>query len=300
MDMRAPLDVIAPSADSPWKSGQFVPDLERLEALLSLIAGAPDRWDQATGPGLGLALDNWAAGELRRAGYEDDAVWPRTAPPRVLPAAVARSLGRLSRSARASPVAIAIERGGGASSPVVHGEFFPKNVDVLVADWDRGVEIMISTKSMSGSFNNNLNNRWEEFVGDVRNIRGRFPLAALGVLFLADHSILDSSAFPRLLDMLHKLRGTSVNAQAYDATALVIARATGAGTAELVMDQVPSDLAPGQFFRSILDTVFTRLPVSERQAARALYGAAILPTAEVSDQGVPEAEGHSVDNASSA
>lgn len=284
MDMRAPLDVVAPSTGSPWREGSFVPDLARLTELVSLIAGGPDRWDQATGPGLGLALDNWAAGELRRAGYEEDAVWPRVTRPRVLPASVARSLSRLSRTARGSVVAAAIERYAGATSPVVLGEFFPKNVDVLVADWDRGIELMISTKSMTGSFNNNLNNPWEEFVGDVRNIRGRFPLAALGVLFLADNSILRSSGFPRLLDMLRKLRAISVTAQTYDATGLVIARAIGAGRAELIADAVPVDLRPGQFFENLLDVAFTRLPVAERQAARRLYGMRDLPTAEVSDQ----------------
>lgn len=44
---------------------------------------------------------------------------------------------------------------------------------------------MISTKSMTGSYGN-MKNRWEEFVGDLRNLRGRHPLAVLGVLVMAD------------------------------------------------------------------------------------------------------------------
>ncbi len=281
MDSYARLDAVTERADvSPWQGPHFRADYDRLRALVAVCATDEGSWNTGGAPGLGMALDLWTADEFRRAGYEPDAVWPRSAAPRVFPAAVARALGRLSVAARQSPAAMAIARTAGASSPVIQGEFFPKNVDVLVADWDRGVELLVSTKSMTGSFNNNLNNRWEEFVGDVRNIRGRFPLATLGVLFLADASILRSTAFPRLLDMLRKLRAPSSSGAAYDSTALVVAQATGTGTAELLRDEVPADLHPDPFFAALMATVFERLPVAERDAARALYRRGQLPTVE--------------------
>jgi hypothetical protein len=286
MDSFARLDAVTErTATDPWDGVSFRADYDRLRALVAVCATGAGTWNTTSAPGLGMALDLWTADELRRAGYEPDAVWPRAAPPRVLPAAVARALGRLSATARQSPAALAIAQTAGTSSPVIQGEFFPKNVDVLVADWDRGVELMVSTKSMTGSFNNNLNNRWEEFVGDVRNIRGRFPLATLGVLFLADASMLTSTAFPRLLDMLRKLRAPSTTGSAYDGTALVIARATAAGAADLLLDDVPADLRPDPFFATLLSVVFERLPVSERRAARNLYHRAQLPTAETTADG---------------
>jgi hypothetical protein len=70
------------------------------------------------------------------------------------------------------------------------GEFYRKQIDVLVSDWDRGVEVLVGTKSMTSSFAKNINNRWEEFVGEVRNLRGRYPLASLGVLYLADVKVV--------------------------------------------------------------------------------------------------------------
>lgn len=160
---------------------------------------------------------------------------------------------------------------------------------MLVADWDRGVEIMVSTKPVTGSFGNNMNNRWEEFAGDLRNMRGRFPLAVLGIVYLADVAILtERTQFNRLLDMLHKLRMESLRSRAYDATALVLAKATGQGKADLQMKQVPVDVAPAQFFERLLSTAWERLSVSERATARELYGKVRLPTAEVQPSGATQ------------
>lgn len=277
----------SPRTDSPWVGDTFVPDLDRLESLVSTVAGGPGVWAQQTGGGLGLALDLYAADELRRSGYEPDAVWPRASDPRVLPAAVARAIRGLSKANRESEAARRIIDAVGSATSVVHGEYFPKQIDVLVADWDRGPELMVSTKSMTGSYGNNMKNRWEEFVGDVRNMRGRFPLATMGVLFLADQSIIGDNQFARLIDMLRKLRLTSSAGDAFDATCLVIAEATGAGEAKLRLDEVPEDLAPAQFFDAMLTTVFTRLPVSERLAARQLRTAGAPPTAEATPPAGP-------------
>ena len=282
-----------PSSESPWKGDTFVPDAARLENLVSSAAAGRNEWAGQEGGALGLALDLYAAGELRRAGFESDAVWPRTETPRVLPAAAARAVDSISRARKPQDPAIsneawvaakaeAIKRISatvGSAAAVVHGEFFPKEVDVLVADWDRGVELLISTKSMTGSYSNNMKNRWEEFVGDVRNMRGRFPLASLGVLFLVDHRV-PKGQWDRLLDMLNKLRLSSAAGDAYDATALVVAEATGRGEARLLTDRVPEELRLGPFFSGLLSAVFTRLPSTQRKTAREIYGRRELPTAE--------------------
>ena len=262
-----------PNDVSPWGVDGYEPDYRRLTGLLSACVGQGSWRAPQTGD-LGLALDLWVADELRRAGYEPDAVWPRAMDPRVLPAATARAIRKLSRAHRDHPAVKKIEKAAGSSGAVVQGELFAKSVDVLVADWDRGVELMVSTKAMVSSFGKNLTNRWEEFVGDLRNIRGRFPLAALGVVFLADHSIVEGErySFQRLLDMLRKLRLETSPGRAYDAATLLLATPDRDTGARLQMDAVPEDLAPPQFFDALLTSVFERLPVSERAAARHLHG----------------------------
>ncbi len=281
-------DVTAPIAESPWPAGggTFDPDLDRLQGLLAACAVADKTWKDQTSGGLGAALNLWVADELRRAGYEADAVWPRAEDPRVLPAAVSHGMRKLSAADRETPGVRRLRMNLGSAKAVVLGEFFAKEVDVLVADWDRGVEIMVSTKAMTGSFGNNMNNRWEEFVGDLRNIRGRFPLAALGIVFMADIAIKDEpNQLGRLLDMLKKLRMEALPSRAYDATALVLARASGAGHAALALEHVPAELGLSQFFKQLLSTAWSRLPISERASARELYGTAELPTAEVQPRG---------------
>jgi hypothetical protein len=47
----------------------------------------------------------------------------------------------------------------------VLGRAYVKQVDVLIAQWSRGPELLISTKSMVSSFRNNLPNRFEESYG---------------------------------------------------------------------------------------------------------------------------------------
>ena len=278
---------VPPDESNPWKSDGYFVNLDQLRALLSRCVTAGS-WSNSQGGAVGAALDLWVARELRRAGYEPDAVWPREADPRVLPASVARAIGRLPQADQASPIVQRIVRNAGSAAPAVFGEFFAKNVDVLVADWDRGVELMVSTKGMTSSFGKNMTNRWEEFTGDLRNIRGRFPLAVLGVVFMADADIVDGepSAFNRLLDMLRKLRMEAAPSRAYDATTLILASPMTEG-ASLVMSAVPEDLHPNQFFGALLARAFERLPVTEREGARQLYGGQELPTVEAEPAGGP-------------
>jgi hypothetical protein len=278
---------VPPDESNPWGPDGYSANLDQLRELLSRCASGGS-WSGSQGGAVGAALDLWVARELRRAGYEPDAVWPREGEPRVLPAGVARAISRLSQADQHSPIVERIVRHAGSAGPAVFGEFFAKNVDVLVADWDRGVELMVSTKGMTSSFGKNMTNRWEEFTGDLRNLRGRFPLAVLGVVFMADADIVDGepNAFHRLTDMLRKLRMETAPSRAYDATALILASPMTDGAA-LVMSSVPDDLHPNQFFDAVLTRAFERLPVSERDGARRLYGGRELPTVEAEPAGGP-------------
>jgi hypothetical protein len=61
----------------------------------------------------------------------------------------------------------------------VLGRAYEKQVDVVIARWDRRPEVLISTKAQLSSFGKNLPNRFEESYGDSGNLRGRYPLAAV-------------------------------------------------------------------------------------------------------------------------
>ena len=67
---------------------------------------------------------------------------------------------------------------------------------------------MVSTKTMASSFGKNLPNRFEESYGDAGNLRGRYPLAAIGFFFLQRSSIVtdEPAAFEFSCDMIRKLR----------------------------------------------------------------------------------------------
>ncbi len=73
----------APLRDTnPWRTSttgvEFDPDYETLQRLL----GVPLALNATSQSGVpALAFDVWAAYELRRAGLDPDAVWPRVAPP---------------------------------------------------------------------------------------------------------------------------------------------------------------------------------------------------------------------------
>lgn len=169
------------------------------------------------------AIDVWVAHELRRAGFEPDEVWPRATDPRVLPREIALPLARLPVTQRRE-----IEHrltpglaGVWGNDARILGKNYPKQVHVVIAQWQRGPELLISTKRMDSSFGKNAFNRVEESYGDAKNLRGRHPLAALGFLFA-----LRSTAFERepmvaarIVDLLGKLGRED---DAYDATALIV------------------------------------------------------------------------------
>ncbi len=49
----------------------------------------------------------------------------------------------------------------------VLGRAYEKQVDVVIARWDRGPKLLVSTKAQLSSFGKNLPNRFEEAYGDA-------------------------------------------------------------------------------------------------------------------------------------
>lgn len=86
-------------AQNPWRRAadgtvEYVPDY----ATLRLLLGVPLHLDANSQSGVpALALDVWAAYEMRRAGFAPDSVWPRQQAPRVLPKDVSTLMAGLSQ-----------------------------------------------------------------------------------------------------------------------------------------------------------------------------------------------------------
>jgi hypothetical protein len=209
---------------NPWlRNGNaltYVPDFRVLRKLLAV----PLYLDAPSTTGVpALALDVWLSYELRRAGFDSDAVWPRASDPRIMPGAISSLLEALPQKER-----LLIEqrlrrsmKGVSGSSASVLGKHYMKQVDVVMSDWDTGPELLISTKRMDSSFGKNAANRVEESYGDAKNLRLRHPLAALGFVYGLRSTILSTEPDKAewLIDLLGKL-GTEDDA--YHAVALVM------------------------------------------------------------------------------
>ncbi|PKQ25262.1 MAG: hypothetical protein CVT64_10570 [Actinobacteria bacterium HGW-Actinobacteria-4] len=226
---------------SPWRgdaSGgvQYEPDFELLRKLL----GVPLALRAPTTSGVpALALDVWVAHELRRAGVDSNAVWPRASKPRVMPGPVASLLEHLpakealalrKRLSSGSP-----PRGVVGSRANILGKNYLKQVDVVVSDWATGPEVLISTKRMDSSFGNNAANRIEESYGDAKNLRLRHPMAALGFFYGLRSTIFDEAPEKAdwLIDLLQKLGRED---DAYHAVALLVVEYGGEGAPPLAAD----------------------------------------------------------------
>ncbi|MFT4125645.1 MAG: hypothetical protein QM662_05390 [Gordonia sp. (in: high G+C Gram-positive bacteria)] len=289
-------------------NGEFVPDYDTLVQLMAvplLLAATSQSGVPA------LALDVWAAYELRRAGLDPDGVWARAPPPRgggpevlkfirALPAT--HREGLLSRLVRGSG-----HGGVAAASASILGKNYFKQVDVIMTSWRTGPEILISTKRMDSSFGNNAANRVEESYGDAKNLALRHPLAALGFVYsLRSTAYTDARRhFDWLVDLLIKLGRED---DAYDACALIVpewdddvlrsrsaeARSrrtaaddgSGSGSAadveaalaalptlgvSLRHDLVPAELSPARFFGRTMEIVLAHSTVNDHRRARELY-----------------------------
>lgn len=200
---------------NPWvkdEAGQllFEPDFDVLCDLL----GVPLFLKANSQSGVpALALDVWVAYELRRAGFDEDAVWPRATYPRIMPGPIAALLKAVRRIKKADRelfekrLLVQSSKGIVASSANLLGKNYRKQVDVVISDWSTGPELLISTKRMDSSFGKNAANRVEESYGDAKNLRLRHPQAALGFVYGLRSTILtkEPKKAKWLVDLLGKL-----------------------------------------------------------------------------------------------
>jgi hypothetical protein len=292
---------------NPWaRCGDeliYRPDFRVLRRLL----GVPLHLDAPSTTGVpALALDVWLAYEMRRAGFDADAVWPRPSEPRIMPSAIANLLDGLPLKER-QLIEHRLRRsmkGVAGSSASILGKHYMKQVDVVMSDWDTGPELLISTKRMDSSFGKNAANRVEESYGDAKNLRLRHPMAALGFVYGLRSTILTTEPDKAewLIDLLGKL-GTEDDA--YHAVALVMIDYDVAAPAEddevdsiekaepdalfeivdvetaavdaalaalpdiaIRHDTVPPELQPSRFLATMVTRVVDTTPVTRHREAR--------------------------------
>ena len=282
-DAFSDFDALLGAADlsgSPWQAGAYIPDLDMLRALLKLTLGTEQRSGR-----IAKAFDAWIANELRRAGFTPSAVWPRTRRPRVLPAELADLEGAIDElkaaldeaeasGTRLTPARVrrAIralnDQRLGEQDAYILGDFYAKQVDVVISSWRRGPELLVSTKTMFSSYRNNFKNRHEEAVGEVDTLRRRHPMAAMGFAFLVRSNIYDGEGdYALLQNILTRLRRPG---ETFDATMLLVGEwedSDPAGTLRPI-DQPDSDLGAGLFFADLIRATTERTPVAEHGEVR--------------------------------
>lgn len=283
------------SATNPWQLNsdgrRYAPDYELLQTLLAIPIQAGSGSESGR---FANAIDAWVANELRRAGFPPNEVWPRLIKPRVLPREVGLFIDGLPNALKTQVEAQLVRNAKVAPRDAnVLGRAYSKQVDVVIAQWARGPELMISTKSMVSSFGNNLKNRFEESYGDAKNLRARFPLAAIGFLFVFRSTILDVPArFEKAVDMMRKLRAEM---DVYDTTCMVIAEwgdaAISPGDVTIRHDQTPEDLRADRFIAEMIEAVIARTPVETHVEVRERYAhrkLAVEDGIDPSDDGDPD------------
>jgi hypothetical protein len=283
----------APISD-PWthaaaETPAYEPDYDLLGELLTV----PVRANALSESGIfAKGIDSWIAHELRRAGFGADEIWPRPQRPRVLPRDIAILLEKLPAEPRAD-LAARIERIP-AVAPVdarILGRAYVKQVDVCLSRWDRGPEILVSTKAQLSSFRKNLPNRFEESYGDAGNLRARYPLAAVGFFFLQRTTILtdEPDAFELAVDMIRKLRDRG-DGTGYTTTGLLLVEwddKTPPPAVRVRPDLVPKDIVPPRFFTDLVQHVLGVNPIAHHVHVRSLLERRVIP--------VPEADSASDD-----
>jgi hypothetical protein len=279
----------APISD-PWthaaaETPAHEPDYDLLGELLTV----PVRANALSESGIfAKGIDSWIAHELRRAGFGADEIWPRPQRPRVLPRDIAILLEKLPAEPRAD-LAARIQRIA-AVAPVdarILGRAYVKQVDVCLSRWDRGPEILISTKAQLSSFRKNLPNRFEESYGDAGNLRARHPLAAVCFFFLQRTTILtdEPDAFELAVDMIRKLRDRG-DGTGYTTTALLLVEWNNQVPSETLPtvrarpDLVPEDIAPSRFFTDLVQHVLGVNPIGHHVRVRSLLERRVIPVPE--------------------
>ncbi len=277
-DSFSPFDAILGGAapTDPWIHGageppRYQPDYGLLGELLSVPVSAGK---VAASGAFANGVDAWIASELRKAGFSADEVWPRPDRPRILPHDIAALLEKLPATLADQVHDRVLKLPSVApSSANVLGRAYVKQVDVVMSRWDRGPELLISTKTQVSSFGKNLPNRFEEAYGDAGNLRSRYPLAAVGFFFVQRSTILtqEPAAFEKTVDMMRKLRDSLASGNGYTATALALAtwddgRPQAGVTVDV--DQVPADIRPEQFFATMVQTILAASPIDHHVVPR--------------------------------
>lgn len=282
----------------PWAHGIgeaaiYRPNFAALESLLSVPVQAGASSESGIFP---KGIDLWLSYELRRAGFSDYETWPRGRRPRVLPRELAVLLERLpvrlpghpglmfrdEVAKRIADLAVVTP-----TEAVVLGRAYDKQVDVCIARWERGPELLISTKAQLSSFGKNLPNRFEEAYGDAANLRARYPLAAVGYVFVQRATILrdEPDAFERTIDMMRKLRDEG-DGTGYTATGLILVdwdSTDDIPTVSVVDGAVPTDLAVDQLLRRLIEQVLRATPIAHHVRVREEYERRALAVGEVEE-----------------
>lgn len=174
---------------------------------------------------------------------------------RLKPATVRSAIARLARTVP------------GMSETNVLGRFYKKQVDaVVLADWLRGPDVLVSGKTQFSSYLNNKNNRYEEAIGEAHNLRDRYPLAAIGFAFLVRSNVFEGGAFQLLRDLLVRLRRPD---GPFDATVLLVADWDDVTLNLMSVEDPASALALPRFFEDLLNAVMAYTPVDVHQGIRA-------------------------------
>jgi hypothetical protein len=302
-DVLSDLDAILQAVDtttSPWYTDpsdgerKYDPDRDLLEALLRVPIADGYADDQQSGR-VARSLDAWVAAELRRGGFPPHAVFPRAEQPRVLSTDLAEvgdyvqaALARLAEfEARMQTyVAGAAKKGYKARPPSFYrvrpairnirdslpssasssilGRFYVKEVDVVISDWRRGPDVLVSTKTQFSSYLNNKNNRYEEAIGEAHNLRDRYPMAAMGYAYLVRDNVFEERAFQLLRDLLVRLRKPD---GPFDATMLIVASWDKNDQLTRIEDPAEALDLP-RFFHDLLHAVMTNTPVDLHEEVR--------------------------------
>ncbi|ETJ04403.1 MAG: hypothetical protein Q605_AUC00688G0001, partial [Actinomyces urogenitalis DORA_12] len=119
--------------------------------------------------------------------------------------------------------------------------------------------------TLSGSFGNNLANRFEEAYGDAGNLRARYPLAAVGFAFVVSAAILaEPTQVDKAVDMMLKLRDRG-DGNGYTTTTLICYEPLPGGKVRLRPEVFPSELGPGPFMEAMIDTILQAAPETSDQ-----------------------------------